>query len=266
MSRKRTPVRSTGPVKGVSASSSKNVKPAWTGMIKPLASDVKPSKSSFIYEDSESEEDEGDGLSSFHQRSPHQRANGKQHAGFSLRDTMNSMSTPQPHQRTVDDFFQSQNQNQIKQQLRQTSPLQTGSRPPLNNRPRKRRVNIGPFEPNLPPELEKLMVSGEYIDFSELVLLLGYKKTLEEAFNLLAKDILVWLDSFMYYTSVVGSVSPGRIAGLMRYSRIIMWIYKESQDVTSWWRYDKAYRRMAALKGTYNNMKFHISAILHEYT
>jgi len=246
MSRKRTPVRSTGPVKGVSVSSSKNVKPAWTGMIKPMTSNVKPSKSSFIYEDSESEEDEGDGLSSFNRYSPNQRANNKQHVGFSLRDTMNSVNTSHPPQRSVDDFFQ--NQNQIKRQLQQTSPVQTESRPPGNYRSRKRRQNVGPFEPNLPPELEKLIVSGEYIDFAELVLLLGYKKTLEEAFSLLAKDILVWLDCFMYYTSVVGSVSPGRIAGLMRYSRIIMWIYKESQDVTSWWRYDKAYRRMAALK------------------
>ena len=69
-------------------------------------------------------------------------------------------------------------------------------------------------------------------------MLLGYQKTIEDAFALMAKDILVWLDCFMYYTSIVGSVAPGRIAGLMRYSRIVMWIYKESQDVTSWWRYD----------------------------
>ena len=249
MSRKRTPVRSTGPVKGgMKTSPTKNVKPAWTKMLEQ--EEPQPmSKSSFLYDDnSDSDEDEGDGLA--YKRYSQTNEN-RPRSGFSLKNTMNTLNIGDNNQRqskqSVDDFFQ--NKTKEKEQRSGIDGRQNTINAISSSRPRKnRRQQMGPFEPNLSPELEKHIVSGNYIDFAEIVMLLGHQKSLEEAFSLLAKDILVWLDCYMFYTSIVGSVAPGRISGLMRYSRIIMWIYKESQDVTSWWRYDKAFRRMAASK------------------
>lgn len=250
MSRKRTPARSTGPVKGgMKTSPTKNVKPAWTKMLEQ--EEPQPmSKSSFLYNDnSDSEEDEGDGLA-YHKYS--RADDNRPRSGFSLKNTMNTLNIGDSHQQSkqsVDDFFQNRPKYKDHISSRDTRQNLNYLNTTASSRPRKnRRQQMGPFEPNLPPELEKHIVSGDYIDFSEIVMLLGHQKTLEEAFTLLAKDILVWLDCYMFYTSIVGSIAPGRISGLMRYSRIVMWIYKESQDVTSWWRYDKAYRRMAASK------------------
>lgn len=253
MSRKRTPVRSTGPVKGMSGSATKNIKPAWSKMLEPQdTNDLKfNNKSSFAaYNDysDDSDEDEGDGL--YHKGFTQNIGDDRNKQGFSLRDTMSNLNVSSRSKQSVNDFFDNTQQQMLqKPTSKYTRNPQHVSNSQQHQRPHKKRhQNIGPFEPNIPPDLEKHIISGEYIDFAEIVMLLGYQKTVEDAFALMAKDILVWLDCFMYYTSIVGSVAPGRIAGLMRYSRIIMWIYKESQDVTSWWRYDKAYRRLAALK------------------
>lgn len=262
MSRKRTPVRSTGPVKGTKASPMKNVKPAWSKMLDPEQQMPDPmTKSSFTYDngysDSE-EEDEGDGL---YNNSSRQLPNERPRSGFSLKNTMNSLNIDtgqQQSKKSVDNFFQNSRQQNMGQRSMQNPPhkvnMLTSSTNP--SRPRKKRhQQMGPFEPNIPPELEKHIVSGEYVEFAEIVMLLGHQKTQEEAFTLLAKDILVWLDCYMFYTAIVGSVAPGRISGLMRYSRIILWIYKESQDASSWWRYDKAFRRFAATKSKNENGK-----------
>lgn len=250
MSRKRTPARSTGPVKGgMKTSSTKNVKPAWTKMLEQ--EEPQPmSKSSFLYDDNtDSDEDEGDGLA-YNRYS--QADDNRPRSGFSLKNTMNTLNIGESRQQSkqsVDDFFQKRPKQNNQRSARESRQNLNTMNTVASSRPRKnRRQQMGPFEPNLPPELEKHIVSGDYIDFAEIVMLLGHQKSLEEAFALLAKDILVWLDCYMFYASIVGSVAPGRISGLMRYSRIIMWIYKESQDVTSWWRYDKAFRRMAASK------------------
>ena len=252
-------MRSTGPVKsGMKTSPTKNVKPAWTKMLEPEQQGPVPmSKSSFLYDnDSDSDSDEGDGLAYNRYL---QTEDDRPRSGFSLKNTMNTLNISGAHQQpkqSVDDFFQNPHQHKGNRNSRSNRNTQQHHMNYVaSSRPRKKRnQQMGPFEPNLPPELEKHIVSGEYIDFSEIVMLLGHQKSLEEAFALLAKDILVWLDCYMYYTSNVGSVAPGRISGLMRYSRIIMWIYKESQDVTSWWRYDKAFRRMAASKSKINNI------------
>lgn len=259
MSKKRTTVRSTGPVKGISTAGQpgKKVKPAWTGMLKPPTSDVLPSKSLQMYEDfDDSEEDEGDGLA-YHRNNIASREshNGLQNTrnrnkGFSLQESMNALNVSH-NSNTVDDFFAPQ------ASVNFSSPQKTlAATPNRRHQSKRKRHGAGPFEPQVSPEFEKMIISGEFIDFPELVILLGHRKTVEDAFALLVKDILVWLDCFMFYTSVIGTVSPGRISGLMRYSRTIMWIYKESQDVSAWWKYDKAYRRMAAVKGLLKKTTF----------
>ena len=179
MSRKRTPVRSTGPVKGLSGSTTKNIKPAWSKMLEPQdTNDLKfNSKSSFAtYNDNysdESDEDEGDGLS-YKGFSQHGGGDDQNKQGFSLRDTMNSLNVSSRSKQSVDDFFDNTQQQQRHQ--RPTSK-HTRNPPQVSNiqqhqRPRKKRhQNIGPFEPNIPPDLEKHIISGEYIDFAEIVML-----------------------------------------------------------------------------------------------
>lgn len=246
MSKKRTTVRSTGPVKGTSAAKGKQIKPAYTNMIKPPTSEVAPTKS-FLYE---SDDEDDDDFGFRYTPSPNRSMVNSQHmrngkSSFSLKDSMNALGVSNTSNNNFNDVFEN---NRKHQNMRVGSGKAT-RKSLLQTPTRKHQRKIGPLEPNISAEFEKLVLSGNFINFSQIAILLGHASTNDQATEILKRDILTWLDCYMLYVSIIGTVCPGRISSLTSYSRVILWIYKESKDVTAWWRYDKAYRRIASSQG-----------------
>ena len=164
---------------------------------------------------------------------------------FNLKDSFNS----RPMQ-------QSQTLLHSKSPPRSTSmPLLSSSRlleekssPPITSH----RQSIGPTDGHLSHEVEDAIVSGSYVDFVEI---LGPSKRIlnrDELRDTLRKDILTWVDCFSTYVSVSCGAHPIRVKDLMKYQRIVLWIYREVQDPSAWWRYDTAFRKKAELKQIYN--------------
>ena len=236
MPKTRIPPRSTGPVKATSTAASKNITPAWTGMVgTPEGSPTKP----FTYADDDDDDISINLRSDVHSISRNSvNSNRNNITGFNLRNSMNALKLNQ-YGEAAEPFFQKGNN------LINTRNL-------ISENPR-RRQELGPIEPIISSEFEKIVLSGNYADFAQLALLTGHASNFEQSEAILKRDILAWLDCFMIYLLVISSTCPGRVPNLLRYSRIILWIYKEAPDNTAWWRYDKAYRRMASVKG--NNKK-----------
>ena len=240
MPKRRTVVNSTGPVKATTTSKTSNVKPAWTGMIKPPKSDVSPTKS-YVFESDENDEDDEDFLNKYSaspQKSVSSTYSNRQKSGFSLKNSLDQLNLSD-NSNNLHNFFGSHRRQESPKSFKES----------INNRARRSR--FGPLEPRVSDEFEKLMLSGNYINFAQLVILLGHANNNEHAEEILVRDILIWLDCFMLYVSIIGTAFPGRITSMMHYSRIILWIYRESTDVSAWWRYDKAFRRMASRKGEF---------------
>ncbi|XP_065657214.1 echinoderm microtubule-associated protein-like 6 [Hydra vulgaris] len=236
MPKARIPPRSTGPVKATSTAVNKNITPAWTGMI---GVPEVPTSKAFVYADNDDDEDD-DNLSVHLRSDVHSISRNSinsirnSNAGFNLKNSMNALNLNQFVDNS-DMIFQKRNQ------VNNSSLLYSDNV--------KRKQELGPIEPNISNEFEKLVLSGNYVDFPQVALLIGHASNLEQAEALLKRDILAWLDCFMMYLLVISSTCPGRVSNLLRYSRVILWIYKEAPDNSAWWRYDKAYRRMAAIKG-----------------
>lgn len=254
---KGTVVKSIGPVKTTPvAKGAKEIKPAWTGMFKPPVSNVSPTTKSYILpsdEETEIIEDQGDFSRKYGGKgfsgTPEPSRSNRQGSGFSLRESLNALNveTNESIPTDVDNMFNERNR------MKSATTLPTGTphtRSSVVLSPGKTyKQTFGPRDPNITNEFEKFVLSGSYMNFSDIVVMLGHCRTREEGSELVKRDILIWLDCFMLYMDIIGSVSPGRISSLTRYIRVIMWIYKESKEVTAWWRYDVAYRRTAAIKG-----------------
>lgn len=272
--RKSRTIRSTGPVKGTGNTKGKNVKPAWSRMLKPPVSDVSPTKSNMFVSEDDDDESEDEIIAkhagknfkstdSIHSAPPqtHQRKNGKtlrgqQTAnGFNLRKSLSALEINGTRaSQDYDDVLNSTTFN--RQSLSPTN--RNGLVSSASNRTTTRQT-FGPREPNISNEFEKLVLSGSFINFGDIVIMLGHSVSREEANELVKRDILIWLDCYMLYVDIIGSVAPGRITSLTRYARVIMWIYKESKEVTAWWRYDVAYRRLVSLKGVlHSTFFFHV--------
>ena len=135
--------------------------------------------------------------------------------------------------------------------LRHSSPDRTGNgfhqtSPTLI---RKSIQSLGPPDPQINPEIENAIISYSYIDLID-VLRYSTKNTVntEVLRDAIRRDILVWLDAFAMYMTIICSAHPIRIHDLLKYQRNIMWIYRETQDISAWWRYDIAFRRKAELR------------------
>ena len=114
---------------------------------------------------------------------------------------------------------------------------------------RKSVQSLGPPDPQINPEIENAIISYSYIDLID-VLRYSTKNTVntEVLRDAIRRDILVWLDAFSMYITIICSAHPIRIHDLLKYQRNIIWIYRETQDVSAWWRYDIAFRRKAELR------------------
>ena len=114
---------------------------------------------------------------------------------------------------------------------------------------RKTMQSFGPQDPQINPEIENAIISYSYIDLID-VLRYSTKNTVntEVLRDTIRRDILVWLDAFSMYMTIICSAHPIRIHDLLKYQRNIIWIYRETQDTTAWWRYDIAFRRKAELR------------------
>ena len=135
--------------------------------------------------------------------------------------------------------------------IRHSSPERTGNgfhrtSPTLV---RKSIQSLGPPDPQINPEIENAIISYSYIDLID-VLRYSTKNSVntEVLRDAIRRDILVWLDAFSMYITIICSAHPIRIHDLLKYQRNIIWIYRETQDTSAWWRYDIAFRRKAELR------------------
>ena len=236
----RTHQSAVGPVKATTTAKGKKVKPAWTGMLKPPSSNVSPTKTALSHNfDTDDDDDDasydgrltGGGNTKFSRTasdpnllmdSYNSRQSMTQKSlrnGFSLRESLNG----NPNLNSVD-----------------VNRLFT------NNPRRALQTQFGPVDPNIGSELENQIIQGSFVDFVQLALLLGHANNDMQAQELLRRDILIWCDCFSLYVSIIATVRPAMTASLMFYNRIILWIYRESQDTSAWWRYDRAFRRYAS--------------------
>ena len=161
---------------------------------------------------------------------------------FNLNESMNSMnlrqnrpprSSPSPTGRST----------------RYTSPDRTnGFHQTSPTLIRKERQSFGPLDPQINPEIENAIISYCYIDLIDVLRYTKNTVNMEALREAMRRDILVWIDAFTMYMTIICSAHPIRVHDLLKYQRNIIWIYRETQDSTTWWRYDVAFRRKAELR------------------
>ncbi|XP_065069605.1 echinoderm microtubule-associated protein-like 6 [Rhopilema esculentum] len=113
---------------------------------------------------------------------------------------------------------------------------------------RKNMNSFGPPDPQINPEIENAVISFCFIDLVDILRYSNNMVNTEILREMLRKDILVWLDAFSMYMTVICSAHPIRLHDLLKYQRNIIWIYRETEDTSAWWRYDIAFRRKAELR------------------
>ncbi len=162
---------------------------------------------------------------------------------LTLRDDLPPRSSPSPNGRatrtSVNDLFQSSTRSSPeKNSFYQTSPTLM----------RKERASFGPLDPQVNPEIENTIISFSYVNFLDVLRYSKNNVNLDYLKEMLKKDILAWIDAFSIYSSIVCRSHPVRVHDLLKYQRNIIWIYRETEDASAWWRYDIAFRRKAELR------------------
>lgn len=158
---------------------------------------------------------------------------------LTLRQTKPPVSSPLPRYEGDGSTIRHVSPERTSNGFHQTSPTLV----------RKSSQIFGPQDPQINPEIENAIISYSYIDLIDVLRYSTKNKVNTEVLrDTLRRDVLVWMDAFSMYMTIICSAHPIRIHDLLKYQRNIIWIYRETQDTTAWWRYDIAFRRKAELR------------------
>ena len=138
---------------------------------------------------------------------------------------------------------------------------------------------LGPGRPPVPAKLVSQILTGKFIELSELIPENLAAPTTESTSFIIEgrsivptttssrkkteiSDILTWVECFNSYTSVITAFHPERVRDLLAYMALIMRLAKQFPG-RCWYTYDRAYRLEAAASNSKNWSQ--INADLYHY-